>query len=171
MKWSYALLAFSLLAACGQSEPKSQSNAASDAPAAVANVSSVNAEGKALYRACAACHLPSGEGVSGSFPPLQGDVAQLSQSEAGRDYLVAVIKFGLQGEIKTSAGTYDGFMAAQAGNWSSDDMAILLNYLGSEFSPEVSVDPYSAEEIDATLARLGRLGAGDVAGLRPDLAK
>jgi len=170
MKWLYTLAAVALLTACGQNETNDRNSAATNAPAAVTNASALP-QGQALYRACAACHLPTGEGVSGSFPPLQGDVAQLLQSQAGRDYLISVVKFGLQGEIKTSTGTYKGFMAPQAGSWSAEDVAELLNYLGSEFSSEVSVDPISADDVETTLARLGRLRANEVAGLRPDLTE
>ena len=36
---------------------------------------------KADYQRCAACHLPTGEGIPGAFPPLKGRVAKIAASD------------------------------------------------------------------------------------------
>jgi len=41
-------------------------------------------DGAAIYKRCAACHLATGAGVPGAFPPLAADVRNLSQTAAGR---------------------------------------------------------------------------------------
>lgn len=72
---------------------------------------------------CAVCHLPTGLGTSGIFPPL-----------AKSDYLmknplksIAGLKYGLQGEITVNNVKYNGVMAPLG--LSDDEVADVLNYI------------------------------------------
>ncbi len=72
---------------------------------------------------CTSCHLPSGKGMSGVFPPL-----------ANSDYLIGKrkesirsIKFGLRGEITVNGVKYNGYMAALG--LSDEEVADVMNYI------------------------------------------
>ena len=80
--------------------------------------------GAEIYRDfCVKCHLTTGKGVSGVFPPLKAS-----------DYLfgninrsIAVIKYGLKGEIEVNEEIYDGIMANQG--LESEEIADVMNYI------------------------------------------
>ncbi|MEX6723884.1 c-type cytochrome [Parapedomonas caeni] len=126
-------------------------------------------DGAALYKRCAACHLASGAGVPGSFPPLDGHVAALAEAPGGRDYLVMVISAGLTGEMKVGASTYRGFMPAQVG-LKDDAAAALLNHvLTGIIKPASKAKPFTAEEVAAIRATHKGKRAADVMKMRPAL--
>ena len=70
-------------------------------------------DGAAIYKRCVACHLASGAGVPGAFPPLAADVRNLSQSAAGRRYLALVVIKGVSGPLTIDGKRYQGVMPAQ----------------------------------------------------------
>ena len=59
---------------------------------------------------CGLCHQENGQGVAGAFPPLAGHVAQMFAQKNGRDYLVRVVLFGLEGTITVNGNTYASAM-------------------------------------------------------------
>ena len=73
---------------------------------------------------CVVCHLPSGLGMTGVFPPL-----------AKSDYLknkdikkiIRGVKYGLQGEITVNDVKYNGVMPPLG--LSDDEVADVLNYV------------------------------------------
>ena len=82
------------------------------------------AEGAEIYQDfCVQCHLDSGEGVAGVFPPL-----------AGSDYLlkninlsIKGVKYGLNGPIEVNGEAYDGIMQNQ---WlEEEEIADVMNYV------------------------------------------
>lgn len=76
---------------------------------------------------CAACHQGEGQGVPGAFPPLAGHLPEVVSVEGGREYLVDVLLFGLQGEISVQGQTYAGMMPS----WSQlddEELAAVLNH-------------------------------------------
>ncbi|RME61887.1 MAG: cytochrome c [Alphaproteobacteria bacterium] len=89
--------------------------AASASLAGTAAADDAGDAGSRLFHRCAACHLPTGKGVPGSFPPLGAQVAQAAQSAPGRAYLVLVVSKGLMGPISVSGQSYRGVMPAQSG--------------------------------------------------------
>ncbi|MDT0499982.1 MULTISPECIES: cytochrome D1 domain-containing protein [unclassified Halomonas] len=132
-------------------------------------------DGAALYdRHCAACHQPSGEGVSGVFPPHKGHVGGLYAAEGepdGRTYLAQVLHHGLTGPIVVDGVAYDGNMPAWGGALSDAQIAEVLNYMLTGLDPAAAPEnfrPYRAEEI----AALGEeaLSGRDVHRLRRELA-
>lgn len=116
------------------------------------------AHGATVFKRCAACHLPDGRGVPGSYPPIAGRLETAAMTDAGRAYLVMVVSAGLMGEIKAGDHIYRGFMPAQAG-LSDKDVAAVLNYamaLGAEPDGKKQFDaekqnesprPFTAEEV------------------------
>lgn len=90
-------------------------------------------DGPTIYKKCAACHLPTGAGVPGAFPPFGADFAALSKSPAGRRYLILGVIKGISGAITVAGKPYRGVMPAQSG---MDDEAVanVLNHIAVTFA-------------------------------------
>jgi mono/diheme cytochrome c family protein len=85
-----------------------------------------------LYKRCAQCHLPSGAGVPGTFPPLDPHLGKIAASPEGRAYLILVATQGLSGQLKVGNQVYRNIMPAQ--NLNAADTAAVLNYILNRFS-------------------------------------
>jgi mono/diheme cytochrome c family protein len=112
--------------------------------------------GASAYVRCAACHLADGSGVPGAFPPLAGRLGGLTASDAGRDYLVMVVKSGLMGAMEVDGVPYQGVMSAQATGLDDAGVAALLNYTMTEFNSDGlpgDWQPFSAAEVTSIAAR------------------
>lgn len=72
---------------------------------------------------CMNCHMPKGEGVSKTFPPLAGSDYLLSK----RQESIKAIKYGMSGEIIVNGETYNSSMAALG--LSNDEVADVMNYI------------------------------------------
>ena len=99
------------------------------------------ARGKEIYKeTCIACHLGSGEGLKGTFPPLaKADYLTKTPTKA-----IASIKFGLKGKIVVNGVTYDGMMPPPGlGN---DEIADVMNYILNSWG-NVSKQPMITEKI------------------------
>ena len=59
---------------------------------------------------CSVCHQENGQGIAGAFPPLAGHVAELFAQQSGRDYLVRLVLFGLEGTISAKGSSYSSAM-------------------------------------------------------------
>lgn len=103
-------------------------------------------DGPTVYKKCAACHLPTGAGVPGAFPPLGADFVTLSKAPAGRRYMILGVIKGISGPIIVAGKSYRGIMPAQVG---LDDQAIanVLNHIavsiakaGKGFVPFTSIE-------------------------------
>ena len=81
----------------------------------------------AAYSTCAACHLPDGVGVPGAFPPVRDRAAKIAALEGGREYLIAVVSYGLMGTIVVDGAQYFGVMAGNTGALTDEDIAAALN--------------------------------------------
>lgn len=90
-------------------------------------------KGEAEYAVCGACHMATGLGVPGAFPPL-----------AGSDYLadpqvhVKVILNGLAGPIKVNGVDYNGAMQAW-GTLSDLQIAAIATYERNSWGNNLSV--------------------------------
>jgi mono/diheme cytochrome c family protein len=126
-------------------------------------------EAEAGFGRCAACHLPNGAGVPGSYPPLRDQVARFARTKAGREYLVTVVSHGLTGEISVRGGEFDGFMPAQP--LSDSETATVLNFVTDAIAKaSPAVKPFSAGEVAAIRRRHASATAQDSRALRPDVA-
>jgi caa(3)-type oxidase subunit IV len=95
---------------------------------------------------CVGCHQATGQGLPGVFPPVAGHAAEL-YAAGGRDYLVQLVLFGVQGPIQAGGNTYNGAMPGWA-SFSDDQLANVLNYAVAELS-EAPADfvPYTAADV------------------------
>ena len=84
--------------------------------------------GKEIYNDfCVQCHLTSGEGVSGVFPPLKKSDYLLNNIEKS----IAGIKFGLRGEIIVNGEVYNSLMINQG--LDNEEIADVMNYILNEW--------------------------------------
>ena len=60
--------------------------------------------------ACGICHQANGQGVPDAFPPLAGHAPTVLAQPGGRDYLVHLVLYGLQGQIAVNGKTFNGMM-------------------------------------------------------------
>src|SRR5579884_3196011 len=58
-------------------------------------------------RSCVGCHQQSGQGLVGSFPPLVGHVPNIVNSKNGKEYLIDVVLYGLEGPIQVDTQQYN----------------------------------------------------------------
>lgn len=100
------------------------------------------------YATCSACHLPDGVGVPGAFPPIRNRAAAIAALEGGREYLVAVVAYGLMGTIEVEGVQYFGVMAGLGAAMSDEDIAAVLNYVVFELGDDAGdVHPFTAAEV------------------------
>jgi len=127
-------------------------------------------QGETVYNNCLGCHQQNGQGVPAAFPPVAGHVPDLVAAEGGRDYLVKVVLYGLQGEVEIAGQMYNSVMPAWA-QLSDEQIADLLNYLLTAWDnvallPEDAVG-FTADEVAAQ--RDQDLSAADILELRQGL--
>ena len=81
-------------------------------------------DGKEIYKDfCLQCHLDTGEGVSGVFPPLAKSDYLLNNI----DLSIKGIKFGMSGPILVNEEEYDGIMQDQG--LEDQEIADVMNYI------------------------------------------
>lgn len=127
-------------------------------------------DGPALFKRCAACHLATGAGVPGAFPPLQTDVRALAGKAGGRRYLALVVAKGVSGPITVEGKTYRGVMPAQAGLNDAQIAAVLNHVVTSVASGGSEVKPFTAAEIGGHRASAAQLNAAAIGRLHTDLS-
>ena len=95
--------------------------------------------GQEIYQDfCVQCHLNSGEGVSGVFPPLKASDYLMNNVEKS----VAGIKYGLRGKITVNDEIYDGIMASQGldNEEIADVMNYILNQWGNSYTEQITTE-------------------------------
>ena len=91
---------------------------------------------------CITCHLASGQGIPGTFPPLDGSNWLTEKRLA----TIHAVKFGLQGPITVNGTEYQSFMPDPG--LEDQEVADVLNYVGSSWSNELD-EAYTVEEVQA----------------------
>jgi len=91
---------------------------------------------------CVTCHLPTGKGVAGAFPPLaQSDFLIKNRKES-----IYGIKFGQNGTITVNGTSYSGAMPPMG--LSDEEVADVMNYIlnswGNTSDKMVTTDEVSA---------------------------
>ncbi|BAW02552.1 cytochrome c class I [Thermus thermophilus] len=107
------------------------------------------ADGAKLYAQCAGCHQANGQGIPGAFPPLAGHVAEILSKQGGREYLIKVLLWGLQGQIEVKGVKYNGNMSAFNG-LKDEEIAAVLNHIATAWGDDKKVKgfkPFTAEEV------------------------
>jgi len=98
--------------------------------------------GEEIYQDfCLECHLTTGAGVSGVFPPLKDSDYLMNNI----DKSIAGIKFGLKGEIVVNDEIYDGVMAKQGldDEEIADVMNYILNQWGNSYDAQITTQQVS----------------------------
>ena len=124
--------------------------------------------GASTYTAnCVSCHQDTGLGIVGAFPPLAGHIPDLYNADGGREYIINVVLYGLQGEINVEGTAYNGAMNPWA-QLSDEEIAATLNHELTSWDNETLLENFSPllpEEV-AALRNQG-LAPADVLSLRP----
>lgn len=76
---------------------------------------------------CISCHMATGEGLDGVFPPLAKSDYLIKNREAS----LKSIKFGLQGEIIVNGKTYNSVMTPLG--LGDDEVADVMNYISNSW--------------------------------------
>ncbi|KIE58525.1 cytochrome C [Methylacidiphilum kamchatkense Kam1] len=86
--------------------------------------------GQELFsRSCIGCHQQSGQGLVGSYPPLVGHVPNIVNSKNGKEYLIDVVLYGLEGPIQVGTQQYDGSMPGWGKVFDDQQLVDVLNYV------------------------------------------
>ena len=119
---------------------------------------------------CSVCHQQNGQGIAGAFPPLAGHVAETFAQRNGRDYLVRLVLFGLEGAIVVKGNTFDSAMPpwAQLGD---DEIAAALDHVLTAWGNDKLLPRDFAPILpaDVAAARAQRLTAAEVHALRQQI--
>jgi mono/diheme cytochrome c family protein len=130
---------------------------------------------------CSACHQPNGQGVPHTFPPLAGHAPSLLSRPGGRDYLVRLVLYGVEGPITANGKPFSAAMPAWGETLTDAQLAGALDYvlnnwgnvtaLPAGFQPFTPADIAAARTTKMTAAQVYALREGTDAGLpRPAVA-
>lgn len=101
--------------------------------------------GKQVYtQYCSTCHMATGMGIQGVYPPLAGSEFLLNKEKT----IDAVVN-GLRGEVVVKGEKYNNVMPPVPGSFSDADIAEVLNYVVRTFSDS----SWTATEQDVTHVR------------------
>lgn len=130
------------------------------------------ADGPALFKQCAACHLPTGAGVPGTYPPLaSADFKAQALTPAGRRYLVLVVLKGAIGPLTVDGKPYMAVMPAQL---QLDDagVAAVLNHVATAIAQVgEGFQPFTAADVAAIRAADAALNGQQVAAMHAELIR
>ena len=111
--------------------------------------------GEQTYTNCLACHQPTGLGVPPAFPPLAGHINELYNVEGGRQYIINVVLYGLQGEMEIAGTKYNGIMTPWGPLLKDEQIAAVLNHELTSWGNDVLLKdftPILPEEVAAERA-------------------
>lgn len=112
------------LTSCGDS--KKETSAATATPAKEVKQSPLEASvarGKEIYRDnCVSCHMTSGKGVAGAFPPLNPSNWLTDK----RTESIHALKYGLKGPIEVNGQQYNNIMLSLG--LDDQEIADVMNY-------------------------------------------
>jgi len=84
--------------------------------------------GESIYSAnCSSCHMPTGEGLGGAFPPLANSNWLKNQKQ-----IIGVLIKGLEGEIKVNDEVYNAVMPP-FNHLSDQEIADVLNFVSNSW--------------------------------------
>ncbi len=113
------------------------------------------ADGEKVYQTyCMSCHQANGKGITGAFPPLVEVVPEyLEKGELGRQFLIHVVLFGLQGQITAGGGTFNSMMPPYGNQLSDEQVAAVLDYVAKAWGNDKLLPkdykPFTADEVKA----------------------
>ena len=111
------------------------------AETATGGMTQLMSDGEGLYNAnCAACHQPTGQGLTGAFPPLaNSDYLMKDRSRA-----IATVIEGLSGEIEVNDQPFNAVMPGM-GHLSDAEIAAILTYVTNSWGNEASA--FNTDEV------------------------
>jgi mono/diheme cytochrome c family protein len=121
--------------------------------------------GAEVYATCTACHMPTGLGLAGAFPPLAG-----SEWVTGRvEVPIALVLHGMQGEVTVKGAKYNGVMTPWGAMFSDQEIANVVTYIRSQWGNKASAATAAdvAKVRAATKARTTPFTAAEVKKLYP----
>ena len=99
--------------------------------------------GENIYSAnCSSCHMPTGEGLGGAFPPLVNSNWLKNQKQ-----IIGVVIKGLDGEIKVNDEVYDAVMPS-FNQLSDQEITDVLNFVSNSWGnkqPMIKPEQVKAE--------------------------
>ncbi len=99
--------------------------------------------GKELYNDfCITCHLGTGKGIPGSFPPLDGSDWLVKKPKES----IHAVKYGLKGPITVNGEEYNSVMVAMG--LTDQEVADVMNYINNSWSNK-SEKEVTKEEVAA----------------------
>lgn len=99
--------------------------------------------GKKIYNdLCVTCHLPTGKGIVGTYPPLDGS----NWLTEKREESIRGVKYGMQGPIEVNGEKYDNIMTPMG--LSDQEVADAMNYVMNSWSNNID-DMVTEEEVAA----------------------
>ncbi len=110
------------------------------------------AMGQGVYRTCAACHGPEGQGTPGVFPPLVDTDWVLGS----KDRLIRIVLNGLTGPIEVRGETYNMPMGGLGGALNDREVAAVLTYIRQAWGNEAS--EVTLEEVSDVRSEVGTRG-------------
>ena len=123
-------------------------------------------DGAQVFQRCAACHLPTGAGVPGAYPPLDAHVRALARLPEGRRYLALVVAKGLAGPITVEGKSFRGVMPAQAGLDDAAIAAVLNHVIGTLATGGPAPRAFTPDEVKQARQSGAALGPSDLAMIR-----
>lgn len=107
---------------------------------------------------CAGCHQATGAGLPGVFPPLAGHAADLYAATGGiggRQFLVDVLLYGLQGPITVDGANYNGLMPGWQ-QLNDGQLAAVINHIVVGFEGVAAPEGFEAIRADEVAAARGQ---------------
>ena len=97
--------------------------------------------GKIVYEDfCVTCHLPNGEGVENTFPPLANSDYLMKNREAS----IRGVKYGQRGELEVNGVIYNNTMMPMG--LADEEIADVMNYVYNSWGNKNS-EMVTAEEV------------------------
>ena len=129
------------------------------------------ANGAALFQHCSACHLPTGAGVPGTYPPLAADFRAQAVTPEGRRYLTLVVLKGAIGALTVDGKPYFAVMPAQS-QLDDEGIAAVLNHVATDIAKVgEGFVPFTPADVAAVRAADSGLSAQQVAQLHATLVE
>ncbi|HSQ66265.1 MAG TPA: c-type cytochrome [Polyangiaceae bacterium] len=124
------------------------------------------ASGAELFaRACAPCHRENGQGVPGTFPPLQNNPIVAGDDER----LIRILLDGMVGPLGVGQDTYYGVMPAFGAQLTDEQIARVLTYVRGAWGAQApAVASSRVAEVRGKYAKQLRPWTTSELGLRPE---
>ena len=107
--------------------------------------------------------------MAGAFPPLAGHLPDVYNADGGREYIINVLLYGLQGQIQIDGQGYNGVMNAW-GQLSNEEVAAVINHELVSWNNEANLENFSPLQPDEVEAVRGQgLSSSDVYEIRQGL--